>query len=85
MSRRSGIGALSNNKQLNLNSSMEILKPLANDSSTMKIAGNTIMGSMTKQRMSAHTIDYNIMREDSQMSQTQKRNPYKNISITDMR
>ena len=64
MSRRSGLGGLSNN----LNQSMEMLKPLKNDSSMMKIAGNSIMGGIAKERMSTHTVDYGILRDDSRMS-----------------
>lgn len=78
VSRRSGIG------HLNMNQSMEVLQPLGKESSMMKIAGNSIIGSglAHSKRFSAHTIDYNILnRDDSRMSQTQKNDPYKSISV----
>ena len=53
----------------------------------MKIAGDRIMGQsgMGSKRMSAQTIDYGILkRDDSRMAQTQKTDPYRNISVNDM-
>ena len=55
------------------------------DQSLMKVTGDRIMGGLGQKRMSAHTIDYGILnRDESRMSQTQKTNPYRNISVQDM-
>jgi len=60
-----------------MNQSIEILKPMRESSSLMKMAGTSIL---QNRRASAATIDYNIGKEKP----TIDRDPYGSISVADM-
>ena len=65
-----------------LNQSVEMIKPLRNESSLMKIAGSNILGANNFHRRSSSTIDYNFKTSDP--NTMSKKDPYGDITVQNM-